>query len=97
MTIPPDMRTTFAHYKADAHNWITLASGEFYPDILVDACLLYTPVLEIFGRLVRTSESSERLFMQIADVREGWMRIVCVHKKYSVLLRCVASYGTIVR
>ncbi len=84
MTIPPDMRTTFAHYKTDAHNWITLASGEFYPDILVDACLLYTPVLEIFGRLVRTSESSERLFMQIADVREGWMRIQLsrVFKRY---------------
>ncbi|WP_220594263.1 bstEII [Oscillochloris sp. ZM17-4] len=78
------MRTTFAHYKADAHNWITLASGEFYPDILIDACLLYAPVLEIFGRLVRTSESSERLFMQIADIREGWMRIQLsrVFKRY---------------
>lgn len=84
MTILPEMRTTFAHYKAEAHNWITLASGEFYPDILVDACLLYTPVLEIFGRLVRTSESSERLFMQIADVRESWMRIQLsrVFKRY---------------
>ncbi len=78
------MRTAFAQYKADAHNWITLASGEFYPDILVDACLLYAPVLEMFGRLVRTSESSERLFMQIAEIHESWMRIQLsrVFKRY---------------
>jgi hypothetical protein len=80
----PEMKTTFAQYKKDAHNWITLATGEFYPDILVDACLLYTPVLEMFGRLVRTSESSERLFMQISEVRESWMRIQLsrVFKRY---------------
>ncbi|MDZ4718943.1 MAG: bstEII [Roseiflexaceae bacterium] len=78
------MITTFAQYRKDAHNWITLATGEFYPDILIDACLLYTPVLEMFGRLVRTSESSERLFMQIAEVRESWMRIQLsrVFKRY---------------
>ncbi|WP_129678386.1 bstEII [Candidatus Chloroploca sp. Khr17] len=78
------MKTTFSQYRQNAHNWITLATGEFYPDILVDACLLYTPVLEMFGRLVRTSESSERLFMQIADVRESWMRIQLsrVFKRY---------------
>ena len=27
-------RNSFADYKEDAHNWITLASGEYYPDIL---------------------------------------------------------------
>lgn len=75
---------TFADYEKDARNWITLATGEFYPDILKDACLLYTPVLELFGRLVRTSESSERLFLQINDVNEGWMRVqLCrVFKRY---------------
>lgn len=79
-----EMPATFADYQKDAHNWITLASGEYYPDILVDACLLYTPVLEMFGRLLRTSESSERLFLQIADVSEGWMRIQLsrVFKRY---------------
>lgn len=79
-----DPTPTFADYKKDAHNWITLATGEFYPDILVDACLLYAPVLEMFGRLVRTSESSERLLLQIADVRESWMRIQLarVFKRY---------------
>ena len=75
MSDAPQPPASFAHYKKDAHNWITLANGEFYPDILTDACLLYAPVLEMFGRLVRTSESSERLLLQIADVRESWMRI----------------------
>lgn len=28
---------TFAEYKSDAPNWITMAGGEFYPDILTDA------------------------------------------------------------
>src|SRR5947209_1546001 len=80
----PELRTTFAQYKKDAHNWITLANGEFYPDILVDACLLYGPVLELFGQILRSSESSERLFLQIAEVREGWMRIQLsrVFKRY---------------
>lgn len=31
----------FSDYKTDAHNWITMSSGEFYPDILSDACELY--------------------------------------------------------
>lgn len=78
------MPATFADFQGDAHNWITLATGQFYPDILVDACLLYTPVLEMFGRLVRTSESSERLLRQVFDVAESWMRIqLCrVFKRY---------------
>jgi len=80
--IPPP--TTFADYKKDAHNWVALASGEYYPDILADACLLYTPVLEIFGQLLRTSETSERLFREIMNVREGWMRVQLarVFKRY---------------
>lgn len=79
-----EMPATFADYRKDAHNWITLATGEFYPDILVDAALLYMPVLQLFGQLLRTSESSERLFSQIAEVREGWMRVQLarVFKRY---------------
>jgi hypothetical protein len=79
-----EMPATFADYRKDAHNWITLAGGEFYPDILVDAALLYTPVLQIFGQLLRTSESSERLFFQIQEMREGWMRVQLsrVFKRY---------------
>ncbi len=80
--VPPP--TSFADYKKDAHNWITLLTGEFYPDILTDTCLLYSPVLEMFGQLLRTSESSERLFREIMSVREGWMRIQLarVFKRY---------------
>jgi hypothetical protein len=68
-------KRTFADYKADAANWITLATGEYYPDILQDACELYKPVLVTFGRLVKTSESSQRLFLQINGIRQTWMRI----------------------
>jgi hypothetical protein len=75
---------TFADYKKDAHNWITLATGEFYPDILIDANLLYAPVLQMFGQLLRTSESSERFFREIMNVKEGWLRIQLarVFKRY---------------
>ena len=47
---------SFADYKKDAPNWITMANGEFYPDILQDACELYKPVLVLFGQLLKSSE-----------------------------------------
>ncbi len=77
-------RQWFADYKGDAQNWITLATGEYYPDILKDACELYKPVLVLFGKLLKSSESSTRLFMSIADIGEGWMRIQLarVFRKY---------------
>lgn len=77
-------KTSFADYKLDSHNWITLSSGEFYPDILADALALYEPVLVLFKQLLLTSESSERLLLQIADVTQPWMRIqLCrVFRKY---------------
>ena len=80
----PRKQKTFADYKADARNWITLATGEYYPDILKDACLLYEPVLVLFGQLLRTSESSTRLFLQIAEQTNGWMRVQLarVFRKY---------------
>lgn len=65
----------FRDYKKEGANWITLATGEFYPDILVDACNLYKPVLELFGQLVKSSETSQRLFMQTTEVTQPWMRI----------------------
>ncbi len=75
---------TFADYKADARNWITLATGEYYPDILKDACELYKPVLVLFGQLLKSSESSKRLFLQIAEQTDGWMRVQLarVFRKY---------------
>ena len=79
-----NQRMTFAEYKVDGHNWITLASGEYYPDILEDACLLYAPVQVMFGQLLKSSESSIRFFMQINEVSETWMRVqLCrVFRKY---------------
>ncbi len=75
---------TFADYKADARNWITLATGEYYPDILKDACESYKPVLVLFSQLLKSSESSNRLFLQIAEQTDGWMRVQLarVFRKY---------------
>ena len=83
-TPPPTQRETFADYWSDAEHWITLATGEFYPDILEEACALYEPVLQLFGQLVRSSESSHRLFLATTDVRQPWMRIQLarVFRKY---------------
>ncbi len=78
------IKKTFEDFKPDAHNWITLASGEYYPDILVDACELYKSVLVTFGQILKKSESSERLFLNISELKEQWMRIQLarVFKKY---------------
>ena len=75
---------TFRSYKEDGANWITLASGEFYPDILVDACNLYGPVLEIFSQILKRSESSSRLFLETTEIKQTWMRIQLarVFRKY---------------
>lgn len=61
-----------------------MAGGEFYPDILTDACELYKPVLILFGQLLKSSESSERLLKQITDVHQQWMRVQLyrVFRKY---------------
>jgi len=78
------IQKSFADYKTDASNWITLAGGEYYPDILKNACNLYKPVLVLFGQLIKSSESSSRLFLLIAEVSEPWMRVqlLRVFKRY---------------
>ena len=75
---------SFSDYKTEAAAWVTLAGGEYYPDILPDACRLYEPVLIEFRRLLRTSHSSENLFASIMDGTEQSMRTqLCrVFKKY---------------
>lgn len=75
---------SFANYQAQGAKWITLATGEYYPDILPAACELYKPVLVMFGQLLKSSESSERLLKQINDVPDGWMRVQLarVFRKY---------------
>ena len=45
----------FADYKSDNHAWITLITGEYYPDILPRACELYKPVLVVFGHVLRSA------------------------------------------
>ena len=74
----------FSDYKDEGANWITLATGEFYPDILEDACKLYQPVLEIFSQLLKSSESSDRLFISTTEIKPIWMRIQLarVFRKY---------------
>lgn len=74
----------FRDYKKDGHNWITLASGEYYPDILKNACDLYQPVLVLFKQLVKSSESSTRLLIFISEVNNQWMRtqLLRVFRKY---------------
>ncbi len=74
----------FGDYKAEGHAWITLATGEYYPDILPLACELYKPVLVLFDHLLEGAHSSADLFMGISQVTEQWMRIQLsrVFKKY---------------
>jgi hypothetical protein len=74
----------FQDYKNDAEAWITLATGEHYPDILLDACQLYEPVLVEFGRLLKASHSSTFFFTLIMETQNQWMRTqLCrVFKKY---------------
>lgn len=80
----PARRNSFADYKIDAFNRITLTTGEYYPDILKDACTLYEPVLVLFGQLLKSSESSETLFRQIVSIPNQRMRIQLsrVFRKY---------------
>lgn len=65
-------------------SYITLSTGEYYPDILESACRLYLPVLETFSEILHRSESSSALFMNIAQVSNSWMRIQLsrVFRKY---------------
>jgi hypothetical protein len=78
------INSKFRDFKSDGANWITLTSGEFYPDILIDACKLYRPVLELFGQLLKIPESSRRLLLEISEVPEQWMRtqLMRVFRKY---------------
>ena len=77
-------RPSFADYKPDARTWITLVTGEYYPDVLTKACALYQPVLVRFGQLLHSSESSSRLLREIANESPQWMRIQLarVFKRY---------------
>lgn len=79
------MRTFRDFGPEERRNYITLSTGEYYPDILVDACRLYQPVLETFKQLLERSESSSALLINISKVPTQWMRIqLCrVFRKYA--------------
>jgi hypothetical protein len=75
---------TFADYRPEAHLWITLSTGDYYPDVLPQACELYQPVLVTFGQLIKSSHSSQDLFLAISEINPQWMRVqLCrVFRKY---------------
>jgi hypothetical protein len=75
---------SFAAYRSEGHLWITLSTGEYYPDVLPLACELYKPVLVTFGQLLISAHSSTDLLMAIAGTAQQWMRIqLCrVFRKY---------------
>lgn len=75
----------FADYKDDAPNQITMANGEYYPDILIPACELYKPVLIQFGQLLKESASSEILLEKITDIKKDVpmrIQLLRVFRKY---------------
>lgn len=62
-------KTSFGDYQPEGHLWITLSTGEYYPDILPLACELYKSVLVTFGQLLKTSHSSTDLFLSISETK----------------------------
>lgn len=75
---------SFNDYREEGHLWITLSTGEYYPDVLPLACELYKPVLVTFGQLLKSAHSSTDFFTAIAATNPQWMRIqLCrVFRKY---------------
>lgn len=75
---------SFGDYKSNGYLWITLATGEYYPDILPSARELYKPVLVMFGQMLKEAHSSADLFKTICSVKEQWMRVQLarVFRKY---------------
>lgn len=75
---------SFADYKTDAPNQITMANGAFYPDILTQACELYKPVLTLFGQYLESAPASDKLLERITSLTQTWMRIqlLRVFRKY---------------
>ena len=74
----------FEDYREKAPNYITLTTGEYYPDILPRACEFYKPVLVYFGQIVQESATPTILFEKINEVKDSWFRIqLCrIFRKY---------------
>lgn len=75
----PIKRNSFADYRVDGGKWITLSSGQYFPDLIKDACALYEPTVRLFGTLVEASDSSADLLRKITSernpARTGLLRI----------------------
>lgn len=78
------MRTFRDYSPEERRNYITLSTGEYYPDILKDACELYSPVQKLFGEILRSSSSSCDMLHNIARIPNQWMRTqLCrIFRKY---------------
>ena len=75
---------TFADFEGQASEWVTLASGEYYPDTLAHACQLYRPVLARFKSLLYQANTSIDLFRRICaeDVGADRVQMARVFKRY---------------
>lgn len=82
--LPNHKNAKFSEYQEDGHLWITLSTGEYYPDVLPSACELYKPVLVTFGQLLKSAHSSTDFFLSVSETKPRWMRIqLCrVFRKY---------------
>ena len=82
--LPNHKDAKFSEYREDSHLWITLSTGEYYPDVLALACELYKPVLVTFGQLLKSAHSSTDLFLSISETNPQWMRrqLCRVFRKY---------------
>jgi hypothetical protein len=77
---------SFSDYKdLDIHwDYVTLSTGDYYPDILQDACNLYMPVIQHFKRLLDQSNTSGELFLLISREtnQSGRVQLQRLFRKY---------------
>jgi hypothetical protein len=73
----------FSDYYNEGHLWITLSTGDYYPDILPQACE-HEPIIVLFGQLLKKAHSSKDLLLLINKVTPQWVRIqLCrIFRKY---------------
>ena len=74
----------FAELQANAADWVTLSSGQFYPDVVPAAAAKYSPIIARFTTLARAAKDSEALFRAIGAEPDSWTRVQLarVFRKY---------------
>ena len=75
---------SFGDYKVDGAAWVTLSTGEYFPDILAPACELYQPIVTLFGQMLKEAHASVDLLHAISAIRVMWTRIqlLRIFRKY---------------